>query len=50
MVHVYGNAPLLGSRAVSRWTCVVSGGYVGLWFINANNVVVDDCGKGTVVG
>jgi len=49
MVEVYRNGTLLGSRDASGWTYATSGGYLGLWFVNAGNAVLDDFGGGTVV-
>lgn len=49
MVEVYRNGNLLGTRDASGWTYATSGGYIGLWFINASNSVLDDFGGGTVV-
>jgi hypothetical protein len=47
-VEVYRNGVLLGSRDVSGWTYSANGGYIGLWFVNSGNSVVDDFGGGTV--
>ena len=48
MVEIYGNGVLLGSCDASGWTYSANGGYVGLWFMNAGNAVVDDFGGGTI--
>lgn len=48
MVEVYRNGTLLGSRDVAGWTYAANGGYIGLWFVNAGNAVLDDFGGGTV--
>jgi len=48
-VDVYRNGQLLGSRDVSGWTYAANGGYIGMWFMKADNAVVDDFGGGTVV-
>ena len=49
MVEVYKNGELVGSRDASGWTYAANGGYIGLWFINAQNAFLDDFGGGTVV-
>ena len=48
-VEVYRNGALLGTRDASGWTYSGSGGYIGLWFISAGNLVLDNFGGGTVV-
>jgi hypothetical protein len=45
-VKVYQNGTLLASRDVSSWTYAASGGYIGLWFDQANNAFFDDFGGG----
>ncbi len=45
-VEVYRNGALLGTRDVSAWPHAASGGYIGLWFLNAGNALVDDFGGG----
>jgi hypothetical protein len=48
LVEVYRNGVLIGSSDISRWTYSAKGGYIGLWFIDAGGVVVDDFGGGTI--
>jgi hypothetical protein len=48
MVEIYRNGILLGSRDASGWTYSANGGYLGLWFVNAGNAVLDDFGGGTI--
>jgi len=48
MVEVYKNGTLLGSRDVTAWPYYANGGYIGMWFINSNNSLVDDFGGGNV--
>lgn len=47
-VEVYKNGTLLGTRNVSSWQYYASGGYIGLWFIDAADAVLDDFGGGNV--
>ncbi len=47
-VEIYQNATLLGARDVTAWPYNASGGYIGLWFINASGMTVDDFGGGGV--
>ena len=47
-VEVYRNGLLLATRDVSEWTFAANGGYIGLWFVNADQAVLDDFGGGTV--
>ena len=47
-VEVYRNGVLLGTSNVSGWTYAANGGFVGVWFQNASNAVVDDFGGGTI--
>ena len=49
-VEVYKNGELLDTRDVSSWTYYDDGGYIGLWFINATDAVLDDFGGGTIAG
>jgi len=49
LVEIYRNGVLIGIRDASGWTYSTSGGYIGLWFINAGTAVLDDFGGGTVV-
>lgn len=50
IVEVYKNGVLLATRDVSSWTYAAEGGYIGLWFIDATEAVLDDFGGGTVSG
>jgi hypothetical protein len=45
-VEVYQNSTLLGTRDVTAWPYYASGGYIGMWTINANGTVMDDFGGG----
>ena len=47
MVDVYQNGTLLATRDVSAWRYAAEGGSIGLWMINAGNMVLDDFGGGT---
>jgi PKD repeat protein len=47
-VEVYKNGTLLGTRSVTAWPFYASGGYVGLWLVNAPAARLDDFGGGTV--
>jgi RHS repeat-associated protein len=47
-VEVYQNGILLASRDVSSWPHYQDGGYVGMWFINANPSILDDFGGGNL--
>ncbi len=46
-VQVYRNGGLIGTSDASGWTYAANGGYIGLWFANANNAFADDFGGGT---
>jgi hypothetical protein len=46
-VSVYRNGVLLGTSNVTAWPNYAMGGYVGLWFVNAPNMVVDNFGGGS---
>jgi len=48
-VEVYKNGLLLGTRNVSSWPYYANGGYIGLWFIDAQDALLDDFGGGNVV-
>ena len=48
VVEVYQNDTLLATRDVSSWPYANSGGYIGLWFIGAEDMVLDDFGGGTM--
>jgi hypothetical protein len=47
-VEVYRNGTLLGSRDVTAWPYYAGGGYIGLWFIDTSNALLDDFGGGTI--
>ena len=47
-LEVYRNGVLIGSASVSAWTYAANGGYIGIWFQNSSNAVVDDFGGGTI--
>jgi RHS repeat-associated protein len=51
-VEVYKNSTLVGSRSVATWTLHTStlGGYLGLVFFNASNMLADDFAGGNVGG
>jgi len=46
-VQVYRNGVLLATRDASTWTYATSSGYIGLWFINSGNTLLDNFGGGT---
>ena len=46
-VEVYRNGTLLATRSITAWPFYANGGYVGLWFVNANGVLADNFGGGT---
>jgi hypothetical protein len=46
-VEVYRNGVLLGTRDVTGWPYYANGGYLGLWFIYAEDAVLDDFGGWT---
>ncbi|NUQ85285.1 MAG: hypothetical protein HUU11_11275, partial [Anaerolineales bacterium] len=47
-VEVYKNGSLLATRSVTGWQYASSGGYIGLWFADATNALLDDFGGGNV--
>ncbi len=47
-VEVYKNGALLGVRDVTSWSYYAQGGYIGLWFIGAQNARLDDFGGGAI--
>ena len=49
-VEVYRNGTLIASQDVSEWTYASNGGYIGLWFIDAGDAVIDDFGGGNPTG
>ena len=48
-VEVYRNEELLASRDITSWSHYADGGYIGLWFIGAENTILDDFGGGAVL-
>ncbi len=46
-VEVYRNGMLLGTFNITSWPFYNSGGYVGMWFVNAPNALLDNFGGGT---
>lgn len=49
-VEVYKNGTLLATRDITAWSHYADGGYIGLWFIGAEDAVLDDFGGGTLPG
>jgi YD repeat-containing protein len=49
-VEVYKNGELLATRDVTSWSYYDQGGYIGLWFIGAEDAILDDFGGGTIPG
>jgi hypothetical protein len=47
-VSVYQNGNLMGTRDVTAWPFATSGGYIGLWFADASNSLLDNFGGGNV--
>lgn len=47
-VDVYRNGELLATRDMTSWSHYADGGYVGLWFIGAENAILDNFGGGTL--
>ena len=45
-VKIYQNGVLLGTRDITAWPFNANGGYIGLFNLNASNVVLDDFGGG----
>ena len=45
-VEVYKNSVLLASRNITGWALYASGGYIGLWFADATNALLDNFGGG----
>ena len=48
-VEIYRNGVKVGESDATGWPYYASGGYVGVWYIDAANAVLDDFGGGTVV-
>jgi RHS repeat-associated protein len=49
-VEVYKNGQLMGVRNVGTWPNYAAGGYIGVWFGNAKNVLLDNFGGGNAPG
>lgn len=49
-VEVYRNGELLAARDIASWSYYADGGHIGLWFIGAEDAVLDDFGGGTISG
>jgi hypothetical protein len=47
IVEIYRNGTLLGTRTITSWLYYTSGGYIGLWMVNAPNALLDNFGGGT---
>ncbi len=47
IVEIYRNGTLLGTRTITSWPYYASGGYIGLWMVNAPNALLDNFGGGT---
>ena len=47
-VEVYRNGTLLGTRSITAWPFYSNGGYIGMWFVNANGARADNFGGGTM--
>ncbi len=49
LVELFRNGELLGTTNVSGWSFYASGGYIGLFMIDASAAVLDDFGGGNIV-
>lgn len=49
-VELYRNGELLATRDITSWSHYADGGYIGLWFIGAEDAILDDFGGGTIPG
>jgi RHS repeat-associated protein len=49
-VGVYKNGTLLGTRDVTGWPYYDDGGYIGLWFVSAEEAYADNFGGGSLGG
>ncbi|HAV76796.1 MAG TPA: hypothetical protein DCX53_05510, partial [Anaerolineae bacterium] len=47
-LDVYKNGVLLGTRSITTWSFYSGGGYIGLWFADASDALIDDFGGGSV--
>jgi hypothetical protein len=50
IVEVYKNGTLLGTRDITAWSHYAASGYIGLWFLGAEDAMLDDFGGGTLPG
>ncbi|MBI4928704.1 MAG: hypothetical protein HY835_13125, partial [Anaerolineae bacterium] len=48
-VVIYRNTTQVAAVDIRSWSLYTKGGYIGLWFTNASNMLVDDFGGGTWV-
>lgn len=48
-VEIYKNENLLATRDITSWSHYADEGYIGLWFINAAEAVLDDFDGGTIL-
>ena len=48
-VEVYKNGSLLATRSIMAWPFYASGGYIGLWLVNAGAARADNFGGGNYV-
>ena len=46
-VEVYKNGTLLATRDITSWSHYAEGGYIGLWFVDAQDALLDNFGGGT---
>jgi len=47
-VEIYRNGVLIATRNIASWPYYASGGYLGVWFGNAKDALIDDFGGGTI--
>ncbi len=47
-LEIYKNGILLATRSLTSWSYYASGGYIGLWFADSSDALLDDFGGGTV--
>jgi hypothetical protein len=45
--ELYRNGMFLGTWSITSWPFYSSGGYVGMWFVNAPGAPLDNFGSGT---
>jgi hypothetical protein len=46
-LEIYRNGTMIGTRSITSWPFYASGGYIGLWMVNAPNALLDNFGGGT---